>query len=136
MEHEMLTGVETMDNEHSVQLQLIDAIEKGLQAGKPKNELLPVFEHLADFTGVHFLSEELLMRLHSYPDYEQHCDQHGKLLDALKKMQNAYVDGKVKDAELLVHALKVWLARHLGGPDHDWAKYLKSLPSEFNQVLK
>lgn len=78
----LITGNREMDEEHALQLHLLRELGQSLEAGDgPAARQL--FERLDHFTNEHFLAEALLMRLHSYPDYEAHVADHEQFVEGL-----------------------------------------------------
>ena len=106
------TDARTIDAEHQVQIQLLNELRRVLRDGGDAAELR---ERLTDYCRAHFMSEELLMRLHAYPDYDDHVADHEQMLDAL--------DGLTGAQE--VDALAAFLLRHIGGRDAKLHGYLE-----------
>jgi hemerythrin-like metal-binding protein len=100
-----------IDAEHQIQIQLLNELRRVLREGGDGAELR---ERLADYCRAHFLSEELLMRLHAYPDYDDHVGDHEQLLDAL--------DGLVEPGQ--ADAMAAFLLRHIGERDSRLHGYL------------
>ena len=65
-------GVTGMDHEHQVQMGLLLGLEQGLALGKSREQLLSILYQLVDYTNVHFMSEQMLMRLYAYPEIAAH----------------------------------------------------------------
>ena len=66
--------------EHEVQLHLVKEIRKALREQRDVGEIV---SRLAAWSKAHFASEELLMRLHAYPEADVHADAHRRLAGAL-----------------------------------------------------
>ena len=118
------TGIAEMDQEHALELQIVRSIQAALQAADSEkvNELL---QQLEDFTNAHFLAEQLLMRLHAYPDYEAHQEEHDRLMTELKELsQNIQADVSQDPAGDAVK-LERWLVDHMSSSDLALAEYLK-----------
>lgn len=77
---------QTVHAEHGVQVRLLDALLKASQTETPKPEVEAVIEQLRQFCDVHFLSEELLMRNHAYPDYQAHVRAHANAMERLRDL--------------------------------------------------
>jgi len=75
-----------MDGEDRVQLGLIHALCKAIEEGKPAAEGGPLLGQLVDYREGHCMSEELLMRLDSDEDFEDHIADHMRMVEALKAM--------------------------------------------------
>ena len=90
-----------VDGEHEVLLGLLKSLEKIAKTGKKKDRAGDLLDQLATYAEVHFMSENLLMRLYEYPDYDDHA---GELL--------AHVFN-ILDCELLVNLAAAVPAYHL-----------------------
>lgn len=80
MEEQTSREMKTIDREHQVQIRLMQALTALIDKGGDPAELL---DQLADYSRAHFLSEELLMRLYAYPDYEDHVVDHERMIEWL-----------------------------------------------------
>ncbi len=80
----------TMEAEHHVQFELIQALQDAVKHRREGAMVEAVLVRLIDYSEAHFLSEELLMRLASYDDYEAHAEQHRQLLESLRKAQEQF----------------------------------------------
>jgi hemerythrin len=120
------TGIEPIDREHRLQAGLLDALERTLRESGARDLVRQTLRQLADFTAVHFESEELMMRLYSYPRADAHAVEHERLLDQLSEMVAA-VEAE-REAELLdlVGPLRSWLVGHIRTMDHDFALWCAS----------
>jgi hemerythrin len=72
---------------------------------------------------VHFLSEELLMRLCSYPDYHEHLADHLHALETLRGVAAALGEGEDLLALRTAEDILGFLARHIATRDRNFAAY-------------
>ncbi len=114
----------TLENEHAVQLRLVDAFRTAAAGGEGRDVAAGILRHLVDFTLMHFLSEQLLMRLESYPAYEAHLQAHERLMDELRELERRFVAGDVPSSLAAATVLHDWLQEHLLGPDRALAAFL------------
>jgi hemerythrin len=122
----MSQGDTEMDGEHKVQIDLIRAVEQGLVAGKSRIELLSLLEQLVEYTNVHFMSEQLLMRLYAYPEISAHEAIHDKLMEQARRVITDFSCDEISSvaAELLL--LKQWLLDHIRTDDYAFFVHLSS----------
>ena len=106
-----------VDAEHQVQMRLLMALQAAVRESKPEAESTEIRYQLTDYCRAHFLSEELLMRLYAYPDYDDHVNEHERMLDALDELTEAPV----------IEALAALLLRHIGDRDAKLHNYLSAL---------
>lgn len=102
----------TIDAEHQIQIRLLNELRRALREEQSGNELR---EQLTDYCRAHFLSEELLMRLHAYPGYDDHVADHEQMIDALEGLTTP------EQAD----ALAALLLRHIGERDATLHAYLE-----------
>jgi hemerythrin-like metal-binding protein len=115
---------ETLENEHAVQLRLVDAFRTAAGGGEGRDVAAGILRHLVDYTLMHFLSEQLLMRLHAYPAYEAHLQAHEHLMDEVRELERRFVAGDVPSSLAAAEALHGWMQEHLSGPDRALAGFL------------
>ena len=123
------TGIDEMDREHALELQIVRAIQQALASGD-RSELPQLLEQLEDFTNAHFLAEQLLMRFHSYPGFEAHQREHDDLMEEFRELgQKLMAEDSARSAEMAEN-LERWLITHIQSEDQALAEYLKSRESE------
>jgi hemerythrin len=123
----LITGNPDMDEEHALQLQLLRELMQNLETGDGP-AALEVFERLDQFTNAHFLAEELLMRLHSYPGYEAHGAEHAQFVEELRALR-AGLSGSGDAAALRdeADAFARRLVAHIATADHALGAFERSL---------
>jgi len=117
------TGVDSMDAEHRLQVSLVNALEELVQRGADKPLLQRTLAQLVDFTSVHFLSEELMMRLYAYPQHDAHKLEHGRLSEHVRELQGRIGSGEQQAAIDSVTGLHAWLVEHIKSMDQAFAKW-------------
>lgn len=113
----------TIDREHDVQLRLMQALTAVLDDGGDTHELLA---QLAGYSRAHFLSEELLMRLSAYPDYQDHVLDHERLIERLDALGAA--GGGRESLRQGVGELIAVLRRHIDSRDRRLHEFLDRQP--------
>jgi hemerythrin len=129
LQEPLQTGVDEMDREHALELQIVRSIQRALAGGKME-ELPQLLEKLEDFTNAHFLAEQLLMRLHAYPGFEAHQQEHDELMEELRELGRQLMADDTTDPVRQAEKLEQWLIRHIQSEDQALAEFLKSGPTE------
>jgi hemerythrin-like metal-binding protein len=114
-------GQEPVDDEHGVQLGLLEALHAALGPGGRRGGAAELVDRLLVFSDMHFGSEELLMRLDAYPRYGEHVDDHRRLLAQLREIE-ARVRGGA-DARALADGLRRAFGGHIATHDRAFAGY-------------
>ena len=117
-----------MDGEHQVQMDLIRAVEQGLAMGKSRTELLTLLEQLVEYTNVHFMSEQLLMRLYAYPEIGAHEAIHDKLMEQSRRVLTDFASEEISNVSAELLLLKQWLLDHIRTDDYAFFLHLSSQP--------
>jgi hemerythrin len=117
-EHPASADAQFIDREHQVQIRLLQLLTKTIDSGGDTAEML---DQLAEYSRAHFLSEELLMRLYAYPDYDDHVLDHARMNEWLDEME-----ARKGERGAMLHAAQELTAiflRHIGSRDkrlHDF----------------
>ena len=115
-------GIEAIDAEHRLQISLVKALEDALAKGGA--EAGAILQQLLDYTNAHFVAEELLMRLHAYPGYENHVLEHGRLLEQLDRVRSHCGEGRHAATRELAAGVRHWLVEHVQTLDAAFASYV------------
>jgi len=118
-------GDHTIDAEHDLQMQLLDSLSHTLENGADFSSIRHVLEQFIEFSDMHFLSEQLVMRLHSYPGYEPHLEEHTRLMKKVREIRENVLHGEKLPSVQLVHELRDWLLTHIATEDVAFGEYLK-----------
>ena len=76
---ELSYGNASMDREHAGQLNLFNDLKAAVRGGAPDALVYTLLNELVEHTNLHFLSEQLAMKLHAYESYESHFLEHERL---------------------------------------------------------
>ena len=122
---EIRTLNSTMDEEHRVQIWLIDALCKAVESASTPAEVGRLLEQLIDYTKAHFMSEELLMRMDSYEGFDEHVEDHSRMLDALDELTASHAAGDSKLIPGQAKGFLSFLVRHIETRDARYANAVK-----------
>jgi hemerythrin-like metal-binding protein len=118
--------VPSIDFEHGLQIDLVEALGRQVAEGKSREVAEEILEKLLDLTQVHFLGEELMMRMEGYPGYEGHLAEHGELLAELLKLKTVHRESTNPMTQAAVDGLRSWLTGHIRTQDRAFAAFLAS----------
>ena len=121
---ELTCGVATMDREHAGQLSLLNDLKAAVRNGADDSLIYALLNELVEHTNLHFLSEQLAMKLHAYEAYESHLLEHERLLREVENLKSGLATGTVTDKHSLIEALRGWLTIHIQTTDKALADYL------------
>ena len=120
-------GVERIDHEHRVFVDLIHNAARAAQDGSPVERILRLLGEIRKYAEFHFYSEENIMIDIAYPGYDDHREDHSMLLARLDDMQFNYRNGII-DLDNVVEFLYEWFAMHTTRVDSQIADYLDRHP--------
>ena len=86
-----------------------------------------ILDPLIEYTKVHFSSEELLMRLYQYPWYQEHVDDHERIVERLEDLRRARPAGSEASAGSDADQLSDWISAHIRGADRALGHFLVRL---------
>jgi hemerythrin len=118
-------GDKTIDAEHDLQMQLLDSLSKVLEKGGEFSPVRYILEQFIEFSDMHFLSEQLVMRLHGYPGYEPHLEEHTRLMKKAREIRDLVFRGEAPPSVQLIQELRDWLLNHIATEDVAFGEYLK-----------
>ena len=121
---ELTLGIESMDREHASQVGVLNDLKAAVRSGADDNVVYALLNELVEHTNLHFLSEQLAMRLHAYEAYESHFQEHQRLQTEVQNLRRALETGTATDKHSLIEALRSWLLIHIQTADKALAEYL------------
>ncbi len=114
------------EREHEMQLGLLRELCRAAGANGDPAVVGEILERLIDYSEAHFMSEELLMRLKSYDDYEDHVDDHVMILETLRGIAAGHARG---DSSLVAgRAAETldFIVKHIATRDRRFADYVRN----------
>jgi hemerythrin len=114
-----------VEAEHHVQVGLAQALRDTVHTGKDAALAGEILDQLAAYSDVHFLSEQLLMRLCGYPDYDDHVLDHDRMMERLEQVRRQH-GGEQPLALAEAEALLALLAHHISTRDRIFTDYYRA----------
>lgn len=119
-----VAGRVDVEAEHALQYKLLAEAERLLRTNDFATSR-EVVQQLYDYSEAHFGSEQVLMRLHSYPGYQSHLREHGDLLAALG---NLLANLEYSTGAQSAGALRRWLTAHVHHADQAFLDFMAQAP--------
>lgn len=123
----LMTGIESIDNQHKELFWRFDSLLTACNQGKGKSEVIPLLQFLDDYIKEHFAAEEQLQVRYEYPHYGEHRAQHMSFvvdIDRLKKQFQS--EGATLPVVIQTNqALVTWLIQHISSVDLSFARFLR-----------
>lgn len=120
-------GRDEIDAEHHVQVGLLYALREAVTHGQAENAE-DLLDRLVDYSTMHFASEQLLMRLYQYDEFERHVAEHEQMIETLQDLRARQQAGEAFAVERGLDELDAGLLSHIRGADRNLGRYLARLP--------
>ena len=117
-------GQDALDLEHQGQIDLLLAVEAELRGAADRARLATLLDRLIEFTNIHFMSEQLVMRQQAYPGLPAHEAEHDQLMDQMRDFQTRIGSGERTLTAADLSTLREWVLRHIRSKDAAFANYL------------
>ncbi len=78
------TGIAGIDHEHGELIATINSFYSKLAQHPDSNELINILNDIYGAIHAHFMLEERLMKKYGYGEYEEHKNDHARLLDDIR----------------------------------------------------
>ncbi|MGM0417702.1 MAG: bacteriohemerythrin [Thermodesulfobacteriota bacterium] len=119
------TSIEEIDLQHKELVSFINQLYKGMRMHKGSQELGKILSGLADYTVMHFGTEEKLFEKYAYPKFSEHKKSHEDLVKKVVEFQKDFNSGKATVTMDLMDFLSDWLKNHILKTDMAYVPYIK-----------
>jgi len=125
------TNVQQIDDQHKKLVKYLNELFNAMKARKGFDILNEILDGMTKYTVEHFSTEERLMRIYNYPDYDAHIKEHQGLVEEIQALKSDYANRKRTVSIDTMNYLKQWLSNHILGTDKKLGEYLsKEMPRE------
>jgi hemerythrin len=114
------------EREHEMQLDLLRELCRAAGGSGDPALVGEILQRLIDYSEAHFASEELLMRMKSYDDYEDHVDDHAQILDTLRGLATNHQRGESSLVAGRATETLDFIGRHIATRDRRFADYVRN----------
>lgn len=119
-------GVSQFDEEHQQLVSFVNDLNNALKIGAASKTMESILVHLVKYTVIHFNNEEHLMKLHNYPDFDNHKKAHDELTFQVNDFYSRLQSGKASFSLELLTFLKDWLTKHILGSDMAYKEFFSA----------
>ncbi len=111
------TGFPDVDYEHREMIELINTLHAHLVSGKADMSVLDFLGEIFTKISAHFALEEKIMRNQNYDQYQDHKEDHERLLDEIRDMMDEFEDEATFNEEIFAERLRLWFTEHFRTKD-------------------
>ena len=119
-------NVEEIDTQHKELLELVNKLHASVEACIDKNELKEMLIDLAEFTRMHFSTEEKYMKKYDYPGLKKHHKEHKILLKHMGDLIKMVSSGKYPTFYSDYDVSTDWALIHIADSDMKLGEFLNS----------
>lgn len=121
---EFSVGVPGVDHEHREMIDLINTLYDSFEEPDSELSVLDLLGEIHAKISAHFAFEEKEMRDRNYDQFQDHKEDHERLLDEIRDiMDEAEIEGRF-DRDTLAARLNAWFVEHFKTKDARLHKYL------------
>lgn len=121
---EFSVGVPAVDFEHQEMILLINELYENLLNNADKYTIGDFLGEVYAKIASHFALEEKIMRDRRYDRYNEHKQDHERLLDEISEIIDDFDEGNLFNSDRLAERLDEWFLVHFRTKDADLHKYL------------
>ncbi len=121
-------GHDLIDEQHQELIRQINLLLDACNQGKGAQTVSQIVAFLEDYVVNHFGMEEEQMRIHNYPGYEKHKQQHTQFVESFLELKAQMErEGTGPHTAIQINQIIVdWLIQHITKVDKALGKYLQS----------
>jgi len=117
------TGIVLIDEQHRGIVSIINSFHYLTDKGMGDSALCSLISTtIKDYSRIHFLTEERIIKATEYPDLEKHIEMHKSLALETEGIERVAI--RDNDIEPLLKFLKKWWLEHINKEDMQYARYL------------
>jgi len=132
----LLVGVAAIDQDHQEIISLLNKLTLG-SSYDIDIDVDGLIENMIDYTQYHFQREEKIMKICDYPDLENHCGLHRKLVFQVNELAIAWrKNNNPETFHKLREFLRGWWVGHIVNVDKKISEYAKGRERAITQALK
>ncbi|MCK5148330.1 hemerythrin family protein [bacterium] len=112
-----------IDEQHRGIISTINSLHYFIQIGHGAEILTPTLTMLAQYTKIHFKTEEALLAKAKYPAIEEHCALHKTLIEKIEKLSIEV--SRDRDAGRVLIFLREWWLNHINKEDSKYVLFIR-----------
>jgi hemerythrin-like metal-binding protein len=125
-------GVKKFNDDHKELFSYLNQLHQGLTGGFSISDMSFILDGLVKYTVKHFKNEEILMTKYIYPHFEEHKDEHEKLLQQVGEFIEDNKNGKKAFSIELLSFLDNWISNHILQTDMKYKSFFKEIAAQQN----
>ncbi len=127
---DMSVGEDKIDTQHQGLLAQINKIIDTLVLGVDSKEIAEAFSFFEKYIENHFSYEEHYMKIHNYPEFEEHKKKHEDFSEKYFKFKDKFNKGEIDSNQLIMEIetyLGGWWIGHIGKEDKKYHNFIDGI---------
>lgn len=120
------THNQQIDEQHQELFEIVNALHSAVVQQQDVEAIQVILDRLALHTIEHFQTEEKLMLMMDYPDYQRHKQSHDNLLGKMRGLLQKFGDRRIEMTTDITQFLTEWLAHHIKGEDQKMIEFFQN----------
>ncbi|MFO7811730.1 MAG: bacteriohemerythrin [Pelovirga sp.] len=125
------TGIVALDKEHQGLVEQINVLFEAVRDKRGNEVYADVVTMLDTYVLEHFDHEEKLMQEYQFPGFEEHRQEHRRLVAAVEKLKRDHAVMDESAARELLKFLRIWLLDHIVKVDKKYGSFIESRGGRF-----
>ena len=88
-----------------------------------------MLSQLIEYSQVHFMSEQLCMRIYAFPAYNDHVHDYESMIEHLNQIKHLHTSGQINSALDTAKGMRNFLPAHISSRDQAFICYLSNMQS-------
>ncbi len=122
---EFTTGIESIDDQHSHLVDLVNKFEEAGRRGKGSRVMSEILNDLVGYTQEHFAHEEKIMKECGFPGLKNHMALHRQFLQKIERFQYEFASAGRRATTDVRELLGSWMHSHILQDDMAYAEHLE-----------
>jgi hemerythrin len=121
---DLSVNVSEIDKQHHKLVDFINELHDAMLKGKSKEILNEIIKGLAEYTVIHFKTEEALLEKYNYPDLEIQKKEHVLFVKKVSEFREGFKNERFGLSIEIMTFLSDWLKNHINGSDKNYSAFL------------
>ncbi len=112
-----------IDQQHQKLIGMINDLHEAMRQGKGKDILQRILTGLAEYTAIHFATEERYFEQFGYPGAAAHKKEHREFVSKVEDFKGRFEQDKLSMSIEVMRFLRDWLSGHIKGSDAQYGPF-------------
>jgi len=118
-------GVQSIDEQHKNIIRIINKLSIASNSPSHAESVPEVLAEMLRYAKEHLAYEELLLKKHDYPDFENHKSKHIEYVESIIKFSTEAITEQQPNPKKLLTYLHSWWTHHILHEDMQYSEYLQ-----------